>query len=253
MQIDPAFEFRRLAEEYRAKTDDELRELAADFTDLTEPAQQALRQEMQSRRLGDPGEVSASSSDAHSEPQAANAPSQFECSTRDIRESIPVLTDPILGDLARSPKIVPDEPDGDSDEDTTGQHEYTWKTMLCECETADQAQELSEALQQAGLDSWVQGSREFGLRYARVLVAADQLEQARAIAARPIPKEIIDESKDDVPEFTPPVCPKCGAGDPVLEAVDPENTWRCEQCGAQWTDPAEVADAKEERAGELPS
>ncbi len=54
MHFDAAGESLRLAEEYRAKSDDELRELAADFSDLTEPAQQALRQEMQSRKLGDP-------------------------------------------------------------------------------------------------------------------------------------------------------------------------------------------------------
>ncbi len=73
----------------------------------------------------------------------------------------------------------------------------------------------------------------------RVLVAADQLEQARDIAARPIPQEIIDESEADVPEFKPPVCPKCGAAEPVLEGVDPVNTWHCESCDYVWTDPAE--------------
>ena len=71
-----------------------------------------------------------------------------------------------------------------------------------------------------------------------MLVAADQLEQARAIAAQPIPQEIIEESKTEVPEFELPVCPKCGAADPVLEGVDPVNTWRCEACGYEWTEPA---------------
>jgi ribosomal protein L37AE/L43A len=42
----------------------------------------------------------------------------------------------------------------------------------------------------------------------------------------------------EVPDFEPPVCPKCGAEDPLLESVDPLNTWLCEICGEQWTDPA---------------
>jgi len=91
------------------------------------------------------------------------------------------------------------------------------------------------------LESWVQAPREFGRRYARVLVAADQLEQARAIAARPIPQDIIDDSKAEVPEFVEPKCPKCGSDDVVLEAVDTANQWRCEQCDAEWSDAPNVA------------
>ena len=75
-----------------------------------------------------------------------------------------------------------------------------------------------------------------GLGYPRVLVAADQLDQARAIAAQPIPQEIVEEEKEEVPEFVEPKCPKCGSDDVVLEGVDPENTWRCEQCYEQWTE-----------------
>ena len=51
MQADPIAELRRLTEHYRELSDDELRNLAADFADLTETAQQALRTEMQSRGL----------------------------------------------------------------------------------------------------------------------------------------------------------------------------------------------------------
>ena len=91
-----------------------------------------------------------------------------------------------LGYLGRMPQIVPNEPDADSGDDE-GPHDYTWKTVLCDCDTNEQAKELSAALRQAGLDSWIQQPIEFGRRYARVLVAADQLEQARAIAAQPDP------------------------------------------------------------------
>jgi hypothetical protein len=249
MQIDPAFEFRRLAEEYRAKTDDELVELAADFADLTEPAQLALRQEMQSRKLRDPRAASAENN-ARAGPQTTDARPQIARNISDVREPVPIPTGSVIG---RSPKLIADEPDSNSDEDTSDVREYTWKTVLCECETTDQAQELAEALRKAGLDSWVQGSHEYGRRYAQVLVAADQLDRAREIAAQPIPQEILDESKEEVPDYAPPVCPKCGAGDPVLESVDPQNTWQCDQCGEQWTDPAEVQEEKAVRSGDLPA
>jgi ribosomal protein L37AE/L43A len=115
---------------------------------------------------------------------------------------------------------------------------------LCECETSLEASELSEALKQAGIESWIENPATrsrytgLGLSYPRVLVAADQLEQARAIAARPIPSEIVEATETEVPDFQAPSCPKCGAGDPVLEGVNPANTWRCEQCGQQWTETA---------------
>ena len=76
------------------------------------------------------------------------------------------------------------------------------------------------------------------------MVAADQLDEAREIAARPIPQEIIDLSKMEVPDFEPPMCPSCGAADPALEGVDPVNTWCCETCGRQWIESA-AADLNE--------
>ena len=75
----------------------------------------------------------------------------------------------------------------------------------------------------------------------RILVAADQFDQAREIASQPIPQAIVEQSKMQVPDFEPPVCPSCGADDPILEGADPVNSWRCERCGKQWTDPAEEA------------
>jgi len=75
----------------------------------------------------------------------------------------------------------------------------------------------------------------------RVLVVADQLDQAHAVAARPIPAEIVEGSKIKEPEFEPPRCPKCGAEDPVLEGVDPANNWSCGLCGARWNELATPA------------
>jgi ribosomal protein L37AE/L43A len=79
-------------------------------------------------------------------------------------------------------------------------------------------------------------------------VAADQLEEAVEIASRPIPQDILDQSREDVPEYEAPGCPKCGSQDPVLEAVDPVNTWRCEACGKQWTESADDVEGEPDQA-----
>lgn len=223
--------------------DEELRNLAADFNDLTDSAKQALRQEMQSRGLGDPQVASSANVPALSSRSASTAPMQRQRpGTAFGAEEQPIFpADSVPGYFGVSPKIVrDDESDGEQD-DEGGSRDYTWKTVLCECETIEEAQQLVEALQTAGLDGWVQLPREFGRRYAQVVVAADQLEQAQAIAAKPIPQDIIDDSKVKVPEFVAPKCPKCGAEDPILESAEPTNHWHCEQCNADWSDPPEVA------------
>jgi hypothetical protein len=239
MQIDPIEEWQRLTAEYREKYDGELLELAHDYADLTQPAQQALSAEMRSRGLGDPANPSAGAVQRDPKTGLSARPA-----TDSIEESAGgVLSEQsagVFGFGSTMPRLVPDTPDTDDKDD--GPHEYTWKTPLCECETSEQAQQLVEALRKAGIDGWVDdagsGSRYSmsSLDYPRVLVAADQLNQARAIAAQPIPREIIEEEKEEVPDFVEPKCPKCGSDDVVLEGVDPENTWRCEQCDAQWTE-----------------
>lgn len=231
MQTDPMLEWRRLTEHYREMSDGELRELDADFTNLTDTAQQVLRAEMRSRGLGETGARKAA---PLSHTPAAPATIRVELERGPDNPAVP------LGHFGRTPKLVADAPDGDGDDE--GPHDYTWKTVLGDCDTNEQAHELSAALRQAGVESWIQQAIEFGRQYARVLVAADELDRARAIAANPIPQEIVDQLKTEVPEFEPPVCPKCGASDPLLEGVDPENTWRCEQCDAQWTDSAASED-----------
>jgi ribosomal protein S27AE len=230
-------EWSRLTEEYRVMGDEELSNLAADFDDLTETAQQALRQEMQSRGLGDPAGASAASRFPTGPERASNRESQGA----DLPEQPIFPADMVPGYFGHSPKIVADDADNDRQDEASDSEDVTWKTVLCECETTDEAQYLVDALRKAGLGGWLEVPREFGRRYARVLVAADQLEQARAIAAQPIPQEIIDDSKEEIPEFVEPKCPKCGSDDVVLEGVDSENRWHCEDCGADWSDLAEAA------------
>ena len=249
MQIDPVQEWQRLTAEYREKYDGELLELARDYADLTEAAQQALRQEMRGRGLRDPVNPKSVSA-LQSAPREPSRPPL-------ALGNAPWAGDPVdtaFGAFgAQAPQPVPDTPETEAEVD--GPHEYTWKTPLCECETSERAQQLVEALQKAGIDAWVDGAGS-GSRYAmsaldhpRVLVAADQLEDARAIAEKPIPQEIIDDSEIEVQEYVVPKCLKCGAEDPILEAVEQSNTWHCEQCDAQWTESlpttqAEIPEAK---------
>jgi hypothetical protein len=227
MQGNPAADWQGLTEHYREMSDEELQELAADFVDLTETAQQVLRNEMRNRGLGEPR-------------AAGEAPKN--------------------SDRLTAPRWDrPDNPDtGDNlsnaagvDQESGLPHEYTWKTPLCACDDREQAWQIFEVLKRAGVESWIEqpGSRySFGISSSRVLVAADQLDQALEIAARPIPQEIIDQSRMDLPEFESPKCPTCGAGDPVLEGVDPFNTWKCEVCGKQWTESAGDLEEKPEKA-----
>ncbi len=160
-----------------------------------------------------------------------------------------------FGVLSRAPELAPDSPE--SGEDSDGQLDYTWKTPLCGCEDQEEAWQIFEVLRQAGIESWIvrPGARhaevwdENMVGNLQVQVAADQLDQARAIIANPIPQDIVEQSKMQVPEFEAPVCPKCGAADPVLEGVDPFNSWRCEACDNEWTESPADLNENPQRAG----
>ena len=225
MQGNPAADWQRLTEHYREMSDVELLELAAYIVDLTETAQQVLRNEMNYRSLDMPRpSVEA--------PNPSDPPA--------IRRWASSIT-PDTGSVESS--------DPGSLDDDNRPNEFTWKTMLCECDDRKQAWQIYEVLRQAEIESWIEqpGSRySLEFSYPRVLVAADQLEEARQIATRPIPQDIIDLSEMDSPEFETPKCPKCGAEDPVLESVEPTNAWLCEACGAQWADPATDLEADPE-------
>lgn len=208
MQTDPLTDWQRLTEHYREMWDDELLNLAADADDLTEMARQVLKDEMRKRGL----ELPRAAAPAKTPPRApAPMPDAFEEAPGEVQGT-------------EGPPV-----------------EYTWKTQLCECETGQQAWQIREVLRRAGIDSWFdQPNSRWATIPSRVLVAADQLDQARLVAAGPIPQDIIDESEPSAPEeYELPACPKCGAEDPLLDGVYPVNSWECEACGHKWSDPAE--------------
>ena len=216
MQTDPLTDWQRLTEHYRAMWDDELLNLAADADDLTEMARQVLKDEMRKRGLELPRADSSATLPA--------GPAQRPVTgTADAQE---------------------DEPGADDAPEDGLPVEYTWKTELCECGTREEAWQVFEMLRRAGIESWIgdPSSRFSSLDMTghKVLVAADQLDQARLVAAGPVPQDIIDESQPSAPEeYALPVCPKCGVEDPLLDGVDPVNSWECEACGHKWSDPAE--------------
>ena len=224
MQTDPVAEWKRLSEHYRELSDTELHTLNRQREDLTEVAGRVLDADMSSRKL--------TARPVHEAEKHAPSEQAAERS-RTIREA--VLNHP-----------ADDEEELADDE----LHDYTWKTELCECDSADEAWQLSQALKQAGIDNWLTGpgfdrsDRSLDTIGPRVMVAADQLEEAIEVAKRPIPQEIVELAGIEVPEYETLVCPACGAEDPVLESTEPTNRWLCEVCGRQWSEPEEAAEEK---------
>lgn len=237
MHFDHSQEWLRLSEEYRARADEELIELNRDFADLTPVAQQALAAELQSRGLDKIIEEERQRAASNNGPFAKRQFSPFA-----QRAQVALEGDPLANALGgNAPELVSDDEQNDSEPGEAV--EYTWKTLLCECEERDQARQIWEMLRRAGIESWIK-SRELGLNYNRVLVAADELDRARSVIANPIPQDIIDKSRETVPEFELPRCPACGAEDPILESAEPVNAWKCENCGEEWTDSAEESQPK---------
>ncbi len=219
MQTNPLEEWQRLTTLYGELGEIEIRELAAGIDDLTDVAKQVLRDELKKRALSENSSA------------VRNPPDSRDMNNRRWEYS------------EDSPGQMFGEEDGD------GHAEFSWKTPLCECNTSKEAWALVLTLRQAGIDSWIEKQRfSASLSGPRVLVAADQLDQAREIAAHPIPQDIIDEMNEPPSEFVPPTCPACGNADPTLESADPFNTWLCESCGNTWIESADDPEAKPEAA-----
>ncbi|MGO9316247.1 MAG: hypothetical protein ACLPXT_16005 [Terracidiphilus sp.] len=224
MQADPIAEWQRLTQLYREMGDGELEELYADKGDLTEVAQQVLGDEVKKRGLDKLNKLDKL--DKLDKPSGPN--NEADASKR--------FASPTWNSHGDSTTDVEATEEGDQPV------EYTWKTPLCECEDREEAWQLQEMLRVAGIESWIEGpGYQIGheLSYPRIVVAADQLEKAHEVISQPIPQEIVGQSKAPIEEYVPPVCPSCGAADPVLESADAVNSWRCESCGRQWSEQVE--------------
>jgi hypothetical protein len=73
------------------------------------------------------------------------------------------------------------------------------------------------------------------MRPPRIAVHPRDLTRARELLAQTIPEEfrILVRTRD---QFVTPTCPRCRAADPLLEAIEPSNLWRCDVCNHSWTD-----------------
>ncbi len=213
MQVDPMETWRRLTTHYAGMSEGELLNLAADYHHLTDMARQVLRDEMRKRGLSDPRSYAAD------QPGAAG-----------------VDWNSGSGPLAAN---------GAAHHHRTGG--FVWKNMLCACSNREEAWQITEVLRRVGIESWIDGAPSYYTplpemdmsgRRLRVLVASDQLDAALAILAQPIPQDIVEQSRAEQVEYQPPVCPACGAPDPLLEGVAPANSWKCDICGRQWSEAA---------------
>lgn len=199
----PDQEWRRLTKLYGEMYDGQLLELAASLNDLTEMGKTVLRDELRKRGLGDP-----------------MAPGWSAEQKMMIDEHEREALEAAEADAAGQPDTYT---------------EYSWKVEVGGFDSREEAIQRNEQLRRAGVESWLRASADQGSY--RLLVAADQVEEARAVFETPIPQDIIDESRIEIPEYAPPVCPSCGAADPVLLSADPTNSWECEACGNEWSEP----------------
>jgi len=210
MPQDPVEEWRRLTRLYSEMGDVEIEDIAGQINDLTPIAQDVLRDELKKREIS-AGQKMAEIADSVTPPASV------------YRESM-------------SQRFEASEA-SEEDEDSP---DYTWKVPLCECETSEDAWRLKQMLKNAGIDCWIEspGYNRSILR-ARIIVGADQLEQAKLVAQQPISQEVLDLERDlaNLPEYENPTCPECGAPDPTLESVEPSNNWLCESCDHTWSDP----------------
>ena len=68
----------------------------------------------------------------------------------------------------------------------------------------------------------------------RVVVTPKDAERAVAILSQPSTDELKAAAEETPHEFALPRCPACGGEETLLEAVDPANEWRCDDCGHTW-------------------
>jgi hypothetical protein len=202
-----------LRRRYGDMLDRELLDEATGYNQIVPVAQQALCEEMKRRDLGDP--ISLATECDHTHPESL-ARTEGEIEAR-----------------LESRRVLHGEEERD----------YTWMTPLCDCGFREEAMQRLAMLARARIQ-WRFFDPDRGradpttarLDY-RILVPADQLEEALAIIAQPVPQDIIDESRMEAPEFEMPRCPRCQSEEPTLVGTEPSNQWLCESCGNEWSDP----------------
>jgi hypothetical protein len=88
-------------------------------------------------------------------------------------------------------------------------------------------------LESAGISSMVPTSEIGAIDTPRLIVSPSDAQAAERILSHP--NALGTLSAEDA-LFPTAACPQCGTPDPVLESVEPTNTWRCEACNHTWED-----------------
>jgi hypothetical protein len=102
-----------------------------------------------------------------------------------------------------------------------------------EYEDGQGASAASLALREAGIESVV--LQQDGVHGPRAVVAPEDAGEAAVVLSQPLAERFRREVEESVPEeFAVPKCPKCGSQETLLEAVEPANLWRCDDCGHDW-------------------
>ncbi len=144
MQNDPAGEWTRLTRLYGEKSDEELLALAEEFGNLTEIAQGVLRDELRKRKLEEPGTMT----------QSTNQQSLSSASMGGFEKSGLIFGrwSQAVAEQNREFRAA-----GEDFEKSDGEEpvEYTWKTLLCECDEREEAWQIGEVLRRAGIESWI--------------------------------------------------------------------------------------------------
>src|SRR5476649_99392 len=258
---DPQGEF---AEEYAPMSDKELLDIAAEYDDLMEPAQAAVRNEMNKRGLEMP---------KVEEPPAPNIyESKSNSELMEIARGYDALQEAIQAALREEftargldPPLVED----DEEAEAQGAEEIpapAYDPDRSEFVTIERYRDLPEAvvarsvLVSAGIQcilrdentirmDWLWSNMIGGMR---LQVPGKDVEAARQLLAQPIPAKFHIGSGH---EFHQPVCPKCGSHDVVTDDLDRKikattmlilgvpvpasprkNGWKCNACGYKWID-----------------
>jgi hypothetical protein len=120
-----------------------------------------------------------------------------------------------------------------SDSDSPLQDFATNAPEDCTFEFTDveEAYLAQSVLRSAGIESVVPTSELGAIDTPRLVVSPADAGSAQLILSRPTHTGTVDGAG-----FVEPVCPQCGAADPLLESVEPTNAWRCESCDHVWRD-----------------
>ena len=204
--IQQRLEESRLMERYRIASDEELLLLANAPEQLTEEAQEVLAAELRSRRI-----VLREATGSKAEGSALSNQPTVPSGERQLWHERP-------GDYAE-----------------TAPADCMWHFG-----TAFDVYQAGTALALQGIPSDIFfGSRaRLDTRNPRLAVLPQDREMAAQLLSRPLSATAREQLRiqKEAEEWSLAPCPHCGAPDPLLTSVDPQNHWRCEECGQTWVD-----------------